>query len=801
MGARAAFAAVLCLLVPISPAAGQEWGAWHMVGPFDHPGGSGNIDAPQTVEKDLRRLRAGGPGLKPDVKLRGVGGARLEWQILPESESVADVGEISFRELLTPPKQTKRKNWWEHSVVYMYRTITVEEAMQIPLRCGSDDGLRLWLNGELLVDLAVGRALNPSNHILTFNLEAGVNHLLVKVANGGGEWGFQLVQREIGKIDQDAVHAAIDSGVEWLLRTQLLDGSWSAHPEYRAGSTAYAGYCLLKCGVRPEHPAIQRAHAYVLQHPSDFNYSTACELLFLCTLNRAQDRSAIQDRLDRMLDWQASTGLFTYPVHPGGNSLAPDLSLTLYSALAMHACEVYGVEVSDRAWARTLDGALSCFEGVSRSSQARDQGAGFRYHGGRAITGSMTTAGLSVIDLVREGLDGEFPAGSRRRAQTATDAGLAWLHGKMNWHENPGQGGEHHYFWLYGVERVGSLLELDELGGVPWYLDGAEYLIGAQGTNGAWINGVDTILALLFLKRASLRVPAESGKSLDLNRTRWITTDAEASLSLVANLKSEMVVWVQEVHSVERERLAWKDQTLRVQQVEYVATPGEGGAPFQLGVVTADPHQPTDDQRYAAKGTLPEQGEWDIVARMHVLIEPVEEGAEPKVEILESLPLRVYAPDVISPDQLGYAAQGKDNLLAGVEVEINASTSSVQGETKAAHVADQRLGTYWICSAEDRKPYVSIKMKRPVRAGRVLLSNVAPHLDGEDRPKPLVVELVLNRKRKIRTTMDQDSLRKTVIDLGGTVTIRELKVRILSAQGCELGKCALGFSEIELLPH
>jgi hypothetical protein len=507
-----------------------------------------------------------------------------------------------------------------------------------------------------------------------------------------------------------------------------------------------------------------------------------------------------------LLDWQASAGLFTYPVHPAGNQPPPDLSLTLFSALAMHACEIYGVEVPDPAWARTLDGALSCFEGLSRSDQARDKGAGFRYHGGWAVTGSMTTAGLSVIDLAREGLDGKFPSGSRRRAQVATDAGLAWLHGKMTWHENPGPDGGHHYFWLYGVERVGSLLELDELGGVPWYLDGAEFLLGAQGPNGAWRNGVDTILALLFLKRASVRVPVESGRSLDLNRTRWITTDTEAALSLVASLKSEMAVWVHEVHAAVRERLAWKDQTLRVQQVEYVATPGEGGAPFQLGVGRPDPDRPADDQRYAAKGTLPEQGDWDIVARMHVLIEPEEEGAEPKVEIIESLPLRVRAPDVLSPGQLAYATEGKNNLLTGVEVDVSASSVQERAQfgwprAQAAHVADQRLGTHWLCDAKDPKPWVRLRMKRPVRVGRVLLSHVRPSLDGEGRPRPMDVELVLNRKRKIRTTMDQDPLRKTVIDLGETVTIRELQVRILSAQGCELGKCALGFSEIELLPR
>jgi hypothetical protein len=161
--------------------------------------------------------------------------------------------------------------------------------------------------------------------------------------------------------------------------------------------------------------------------------------------------------------------------------------------------------------------------------------------------------------------------------------------------------------------------------------------------------------------------------------------------------------------------------------------------------------------------------------------------------------LRVRAPDVLSPGQLTYAAEGKNNLLTGVE--IDASASSVKGGSQAAHVADQRLGTHWLCDAKDRKPSVGMKMKRPVRVGRVLLSNARPTLDGEGLPRPMDVELVINRKRKIRATIDQDPLSKTVIDLGETVTIRELQVRILSAQGCELGKCALGFSEIELLPR
>ena len=114
----------------------------------------------------------------------------------------------------------------------------------------------------------------------------------------------------------------------------------------------------------------------------------------------------------------------------------------------------------------------------------------------------MTTAGLSVLALAQEGTQGKFTPALAQRVQSAVAEGLAWLDQNMIWFQNPGQNG-HHYFWIYGVERAGTLLGLDVLGGVDWYWSGAAYLVKKQRANGSWSSSntegdepIDTLLAL-----------------------------------------------------------------------------------------------------------------------------------------------------------------------------------------------------------------------------------------------------------------------------------------------------------------
>ena len=58
------------------------------------------------------------------------------------------------------------------------------------LRCGSDDGIRIWLNGKLVHDHEVRRGFNPDSDKVPIHLKAGRNCILVKIDNYRAGWGF-----------------------------------------------------------------------------------------------------------------------------------------------------------------------------------------------------------------------------------------------------------------------------------------------------------------------------------------------------------------------------------------------------------------------------------------------------------------------------------------------------------------------------------------------------------------------------------------------------------------------------------
>ncbi|HEX2949790.1 MAG TPA: TIGR03790 family protein [Armatimonadota bacterium] len=55
---------------------------------------------------------------------------------------------------------------------------------------GSDDGIRIWLNGTMMQSLRIRRAPDPNQNTTPITLRAGWNRLLVKVDQGTGSWGF-----------------------------------------------------------------------------------------------------------------------------------------------------------------------------------------------------------------------------------------------------------------------------------------------------------------------------------------------------------------------------------------------------------------------------------------------------------------------------------------------------------------------------------------------------------------------------------------------------------------------------------
>ncbi len=88
----------------------------------------------------------------------------------------------------------------ERCATYVHRTIESPEARALEVALGSDDGLAVLLNGELLLERDVLRPLAPDQERVRLPLRAGTNELVLKVANEAGGYGFRfrVVAEELG---------------------------------------------------------------------------------------------------------------------------------------------------------------------------------------------------------------------------------------------------------------------------------------------------------------------------------------------------------------------------------------------------------------------------------------------------------------------------------------------------------------------------------------------------------------------------------------------------------------------------
>jgi alpha-galactosidase len=80
----------------------------------------------------------------------------------------------------------------ERAFAYAYTTIDSVHAREALFSCGSDDGIKVWLNGQVVHENEVGRGYLPAQDRFSARLKAGRNHLFIKIDNYVGGWGFGL---------------------------------------------------------------------------------------------------------------------------------------------------------------------------------------------------------------------------------------------------------------------------------------------------------------------------------------------------------------------------------------------------------------------------------------------------------------------------------------------------------------------------------------------------------------------------------------------------------------------------------
>lgn len=122
------------------------------------------------------------PGAPIDVKKPLIlpSGKTLEWS---STTAVDTQGQVDLTKLF---KNTG------HRSVFGYAEINVPAARTARMAVGSDDTLSVWFNGRPVYKFETSRGFTPEQDSVDVNLVKGVNRLLIRCGNGGGEWAFSV---------------------------------------------------------------------------------------------------------------------------------------------------------------------------------------------------------------------------------------------------------------------------------------------------------------------------------------------------------------------------------------------------------------------------------------------------------------------------------------------------------------------------------------------------------------------------------------------------------------------------------
>lgn len=80
----------------------------------------------------------------------------------------------------------------ENLTAYAYTEVAVPEAVDAEVRCGSDDGIKVWVNGAAVHENNMDRGSDLDQDQAPVHLQAGVNSILVQVSQHAGGWNFCL---------------------------------------------------------------------------------------------------------------------------------------------------------------------------------------------------------------------------------------------------------------------------------------------------------------------------------------------------------------------------------------------------------------------------------------------------------------------------------------------------------------------------------------------------------------------------------------------------------------------------------
>ena len=105
-----------------------------------------------------------------------IGDEKYQWEYLHSRKGI-----------VVPPRPSDRLYY---VYGYAWAQIDVPEETAVMLGIGSDDSVKVWLNGELVHKHWIARGVTPDEDLVPVTFRKGKNQLVLKIQNGVVGWGF-----------------------------------------------------------------------------------------------------------------------------------------------------------------------------------------------------------------------------------------------------------------------------------------------------------------------------------------------------------------------------------------------------------------------------------------------------------------------------------------------------------------------------------------------------------------------------------------------------------------------------------
>ncbi|MFA5794501.1 MAG: prenyltransferase/squalene oxidase repeat-containing protein [Candidatus Brocadiia bacterium] len=353
--------------------------------------------------------------------------------------------------------------------------------------------------------------------------------------------------------EQDKINKAVDRGVELLLKQKFGRGS---------SELELVVLTLSHSGLNEDNPKFKELVASMLQKNEPQVYPVSLRAMALESINRVKYQEQIADCAQSLVNYQATNGqwgydamfrkgkdikpvvtpdppkvievisdaavpapqrkdskteskkedkLKSYAVNRNNPKRPPsgDNSNTQFALLGLRAAARAGVAIPKEVWEDSAKWWI----------KDQEKEGGWAYSYGTTFKGSpygsMTVAGICGLAICKCYLGEDY------KNDPIIKKAMDWLSSGLNFSENTGCGKfvlfldktTWLYYYIYGVERVGAIMDTDKLGEKDWYKMGIEYLLASQARDGSWNSSIDdrfgctsmadTCFALMFLRKAT----------------------------------------------------------------------------------------------------------------------------------------------------------------------------------------------------------------------------------------------------------------------------------------------------------